>query len=166
MTNGLPTAARFLGGFFEVTGVSHRYVVIIDHQEYDLGSWSKVSGLKVTWDVCQFKAGDNNDMFTYVGDPKYDKIRLSRAVCYDSQIVQQWLASQAGKHEPLSGTIMLIDSLGLKLVGWELKHFFPVGWSVTDLDAGRTEVAIETLDLVHTGFLEDDVSFSLTSMGR
>jgi phage tail-like protein len=161
MTNGLPTAARFLGGFFEVTGISHRYVVTIDDEKYDLGSWSKVSGLKVKWDVYRYKAGDSNDVLNYVGDPTYEKIQLSRAVCYDSQVVQKWLASQSGQHKPLSGSIMLIDSLGLKLVGWELKQFFPVGWSVADFDSAASKVAIETLDLVHAGFLNDDVKFSL-----
>lgn len=164
--NGLSTAARFLGGFFEVTGVSHRYVVIIDDGKYNLGSWSRVTGLNVKWDVCRYSAGDTNDVYTYVGNPKYGQIKLSRAVCYDSQVVQQWLARQAGNHEPLSGSIMLIDSFGLKLVGWELKQFFPVGWEVTALDSRTSEVAIETLELAHTGFLSDDVSFSLTTGRR
>ncbi|MFG3421816.1 phage tail protein [Micromonospora sp. NPDC049460] len=161
MAGGLSTAARFMGGFFEVTGVNHRYLVVIDDERYNLGSWSRVSGLGVTWQVCEYRAGDSNDVHTFVGAPTYSRIRLSRAVCFDSQVVQEWLCQQARRYQPLSGSIQLVDSLGIKIVGWELKHFFPVGWSVSELDPSRAGVAVETLELAHTGFLDDDVSFSL-----
>ncbi|MEV6601445.1 phage tail protein [Actinoplanes sp. NPDC051346] len=161
MAGGLSTAARFMGGFLEITGVSHRYLVVIDDEKYNLGSWSRVSGLSVNWKVCEYRVGESNEVFSYVGDPSYSRIKLSRAVCFDSQVVQEWLCQQVEEYRPLSGTIQLVDGLGLKIVGWDLKHFFPVGWSISELDPSRSTVAVETLELAHTGFLHDDMKFSL-----
>jgi phage tail-like protein len=135
--------------------------VVIDDEKYNLGSWSRVSGLGVSWQVCEYRAGDSNDVFSYVGAPTYSRIKLSRAACLDSQVVQAWLCQQAKQYRPLSGSIQLVGAAGIKIIGWELKHFFPVGWSISDLDPSRSAVAVETLELAHTGFLHDDVSFSL-----
>jgi phage tail-like protein len=54
---------------------------------------------------------------------------------------------------PSSGKITLRDSMLQEVASWELQNVMPVSWKGPGLDANGKTVAIETLDLVHEGFL-------------
>lgn len=143
----------------EMIGMSHWYTVAIDNIRYDFGSWAKVSGLTVTWEVCELRTGDSpNQAIGFPGHTKYEKITLSRAACAQSRAVQQWLIQTSQNPQPQSGAIQLLDSTGTGLVEWRLNEFFPVGWSITDFDTGGGKPVMETLSLMHSGFLGDQVS--------
>jgi phage tail-like protein len=144
---------------FNEVGMSHRFVVAIDSGRYDLGSWSKVSGLNVTWSVCTHRPGDGNEVWICPGATRYPNIRLSRAACSDSQIVQQWLCDTSRAHQPLSGSVKMLDWSLETVVEWKLKQFFPVGWAISDFESTGARPAVETLDLAHTGFLDDEIAF-------
>lgn len=137
-------------------GMSHRFVVRIDHSSYDLGSWQKVSGLKVTWQRCAYRSSGKNDEQICAGNISYPNIRLARAACSDSASVQKWLAETSRAREALSGAVFMLDFVGQPVVTWKLKQFFPIGWDITDFDAGGAKAAVETLELAHTGFLDDE----------
>ena len=142
-------------------GMTHHFVVVIDNPAVNLGTWSKVQGLSVSWNRCEYRSGDmGNQFWSLPGTTKYETVKLSRAACASSQTVQQWLAATSLSPTPLSGTIMLMDSGGLAVVQWPLNQFFPVAWSITDFDADQGRPAIETLELVHAGFLYDETSLS------
>ncbi len=137
-------------------GLSNRFHVKID--SHDLGSWSKVEGLDVSWDMAEYRAGDGgNYRWYYPGNTKYSNIRLARAACEDSKKVQQWLSDNSFKHELGTGTITLNDSGHNPVIDWRLEGAYPAKWSITGFDAGGSSVAIETLELVHLGFLNDHV---------
>ena len=138
-------------------GMTHRFVVAIDQGEYDLGTWSRVSGLSVSWAKYTYRPGSSNDETLVPGNATYPNITLSRAACHDSGTVQQWLAATTKERTLHSGAIYMIDFLGQPVVTWELKTFFPIGWKITEFDAGGAKPAIESLDLAHNGFLHDEV---------
>jgi phage tail-like protein len=146
-----------LGSTFLPVGMTHHFSVIIDNPAFDLGTWSRASGLQVSWNVCEYRVGDHgNKCWVAPGTTKYQNIKLSRAACLDSQIVQLWLAVTSNNPTPLSGTIMLVVMGGIPLVQWRLNEFFPIGWSISDFDADQGRAAIETLELAHGGFLFDE----------
>lgn len=140
-------------------GLGHHCSVQIDNSTYDLGTWSKVSGLTVSWAPCEYRTGDEgNEVYIFPGITKYEPIQLSRAACPDSQTVQEWLVATSRHPKPQSGTIQLVDFIGLPIVQWRLNEFFPVGWSITEFDASAGRPVIETLKLSHSGFLPDQTS--------
>lgn len=141
------------------TGLGHWFTILIDNATYDLGTWHKASGLSVTWESTTYRVGDSNEVCILPGNPRYQNIELTRAAGVQSNIVQAWLAATSRYPVPQSGTIMLVDWLGVPLVGWRLTEFFPIGWKVGDLSAATGSVALETLTLAHTGFLLDELSF-------
>ena len=149
----LPKAAEFLYGQVSMT---HRFVVRIDHGPYDLGSWSKVTGLSVHWEKLSYRTGDDNYDQVHPGAISYDTIKLVRAACTDSATVQSWLAATSRKFKPLSGAVDMLDFTGLTILSWELKAFFPIGWSISDFESGSARPAMETLELAHSGFLHDE----------
>ncbi len=148
------------GALFGQVGVSHNFVVMIDNGllMFSLGSWSKVSGLSVTWKPCEYRYPEQNHTWVYPGNAEYTRIKLSRAAAAESKLVQQWLVKTTRNNDPQSGSVQMINFMGLTVVEWKLKEFFPVGWSISDFDSNAGQVAIETLELAHTGFLDDEAS--------
>lgn len=140
---------------FGEVGMSHRFTVSIDKSTYDLGNWSKAAGLTVSWELCRYQVGDDTMHWVCPGNAKYQNISLSRAACSDSQTVQEWLGATVRKGKPLSGAVSMLDWTGMTVIEWTLSYFFPISWKITDFDAGGSKPALETLELVHTGFVED-----------
>jgi phage tail-like protein len=143
---------------FLPVGMAHHFRVSIDNPVYDLGTWSRVSGLQVSWNTCEYRVGDKgNQSWIIPGTTKYSNIKLSRAACFDSQTVQTWLAQTSRNPTPLSGAITLVMASGLiPIAEWPLNEFFPIAWSISDFDADQGKAAIETLELTHGGFLFDE----------
>lgn len=148
----LNKGAEFLSG--EV-GMSHRFTFTVDKGSYDLGSWSKVTGLSVNWEMCAYRYGGPDDS-TWIspGTPKYPNIKLSRAACSDSATVQKWLSEALKQRIPQSGSVTMLDWLGTTIVEWKMDHFFPCGWTISEFDASGAKPLVETLDIAHTGFID------------
>jgi len=147
-----------------MVGMSHRYSVLIDNVAYHFGDWSRVTGLSVSWQQIEHRVGDKgNQIWLYPGTTKYEQITLSRAAGPYSRVVQYWLTQTSKNPQPQSGTIQLVDFVGMPLIQWRLSEFFPIAWSVESFEAAGAKPAIETLKLVHSGFLEDDMNSSAIS---
>lgn len=157
--------ASLVTGQLGLRGDSSRFLVIFDDSEYDLGSWSRVSGLGVQYDTVEYRCGDSNQVWTAPGIAKYSKISLSRATGLDSGKVQEWLSKTSRQPQVFSGKIQLQSVIGLPICEWTLKSFVPCGWKIADLDSKAQTVVTETLDLAHTGFLEDDLRFETKAGG-
>jgi phage tail-like protein len=144
-------------------GMSHHYAILIDDIKYHFGDWSRAAGLSVSWQQLEHRgSGEKGNYVQYLpGLTKYEPITLSRAAGPYSRVVQHWLSQTSKKPQLQSGTIQLVNFVGLPIVEWRLTEFFPVAWSIESFDASGAKPAIETLKLAHTGFLNDDLSLSL-----
>lgn len=139
-------------------GLANRFKVTIDKSDYDLGSWAKVEGLDVKWDLVEYRSGDGgNNRWFFPGKTDYSTIKLTRAACTDTGTVKKWLSTTSFAHELQSGKVELLDSKGEPVADWTLQNVLPLKWSITGFDASSSKVATETLELAHLGFLEDEV---------
>lgn len=139
-------------------GLSNRFVVSMSGKsEYDLGSWTKAEGLDVSWDVAEYRMGDGgNDRLYFPGNTKYNNVRLSRGVSEEATKTKTWLDKNSWEMEVFTGFIELYTSGAKPVTQWTLRDVMPAKWSISTFDAGASSVAIETLELVHRGFLEDE----------
>jgi phage tail-like protein len=139
-------------------GLINRFLVTVVPGNFDLGSWSKAEGLDVTFDVPEYRAGDaGNHRWYFPGHTKYSSLKLSRgANKQDTKKVQEWLKKTATKFEVGDIKVTLRDAHHDEVAEWTLKMGMPVKWAITGFDAGGSQVAIETLEITHNGFLEDD----------
>lgn len=137
-------------------GMTMRFLVQIEKYG-DLASWSKASGLEVSWDLVEYRAGDNdNERWLFPGVSKYKTVTLERAAeATTSATVRTWLNSNSFQHETQSATIVLQDSSLAEVATWTLRGVLPVKWNISTLDANGTKIAVETLELAHTGFLDE-----------
>jgi phage tail-like protein len=158
MTGMAMQGASMATSLIETLGMSYRFLVIIDNPTYNLGYWQKVSGLTVTWDVTTVHAGDQgNDFWIYPGQSKYTNVKLTRPISPTSNVTQAWLSRTSNQMQPQSGCIMLCAAMGVPIIKWMLYNLFPVSWQVGEFTAETGKVVTETLEIAHTGFLEDQL---------
>jgi len=139
-------------------GLALRFEVKID--DHDLGAWATCQGLDVEFDVLSYQEAWGtkawNSTHYHPGRTKYPHIKLTRAMTKaDSTKVHTWLVKiQKMKLPKSTGKITLFDAWGDEVFHWTLEGVLPAKWQGASLDASATKVAIETLELVHAGFLE------------
>ncbi|MFE9566808.1 phage tail protein [Streptomyces sp. NPDC006487] len=137
--------------------LANRFSVTVDGGAYDLGSWAQVQGLDVQWKMADYRAGDaGNDRWYFPGFTEYTPLKLTRAACSDSELVKKWLSENSFASKGYPGEIILMGPDNVKVISWNMRRIIPVKWSITSFEAGQSKVALETLELQHLGFLDDD----------
>jgi phage tail-like protein len=134
-----------------------RFLVTVDALT-DLGAWSKASGLEVSWDLVEYRAGDaKNDRWIFPGVTKYPTVKLERAAEKGASAkVQKYLNDNSFKYKEQTAKIVLQDASGVEVVSWTLQRAMPIKWAVAPFDGAGNKVALETLELAHTGFLSEE----------
>jgi phage tail-like protein len=144
-------------------GMSMRFRVSVDG--INLGSWANCAGLSVEFKNTRLTDGGNYEHSVILPDRiDYKPVTLRRAMSVqESAVVQKWLtgvvsgwynAASPRDFGPRTAEIELFDSTGTGVVAkWTLRNVFPSKWSGPDLDATGSKVAVESLELVHEGFL-------------
>jgi phage tail-like protein len=141
-----------------VLGLSNRFKVDVNPGNRSLGSWAKVEGLDVTWEVPDYRAGDQgNFRWLFPGKTTYSNVKLTRsAVKDDTKSVKEWLEENSVNFKPSEITITLNDAQHKAVMDWTCKNCIVLKWSVQGFDAGASKVALETLEFSHRGFLDDE----------
>jgi phage tail-like protein len=141
--------------FTETTqfGLTMRFTVVV--AGIDLGAWSSCDGLKVDFGLKEIKVGGNNECKVYLPDRVfYPRLVLKRAMtASDSGRVMSWLRSMVDATQGDTATITLRDSHNQAVSEWTFVNVRPSSWKGPTLTATGKDVAVETLELVHEGFL-------------
>lgn len=142
-------------------GLAFRFDVIVDG--FSLGSWSTCKGLGVTFKHEKITELGQHAYTTYVpGRAEYTAVTLQRAMksgdwsttktWLEKVTADGWLTGSTGMN---TATITLKDAKLGDVATWTLKNAMPSSWKGPQLDASGKTVAIETLEIVHEGFLDD-----------
>jgi phage tail-like protein len=143
-------------------GMAMRFRVVVD--DINLGGWASCTGLAVDFRNMLVLEGANYEYKPILPERvEYRPIVLRRAMTQqDSAAVQQWLskvvakwynASSPSDYSARTARITLLDSQGSEVASWSLRSVYPMAWTGPDLDAAGRQVAVETLQLMHEGFL-------------
>jgi phage tail-like protein len=132
-------------------GLTYRFAVRANNGQTDLGSWSNVSGLDATWDIAEYRSGDEANSYQrqFLSSFEQGTITLHRAAGTETALVKDWLDQLAQSFEPTTVTITLLDALGEPVARWKLTGVFPTKWEVSAPDGGESKIAIETLVLAY-----------------
>ena len=135
------------------TALSPRFTVSIDG--FDLGTWTKCEGLAVEYEIFEYQEGGFNDyVHRLPGRRKYPNVKLTRPLDKDSQTVVKWISKMVTKPERKHAEITVLDGNGEVVCRWNLIEACPVKWTGPTLDATGKQIANETLELAHNGFLD------------
>ena len=130
-----------------------RFRVVIDSYG-SLGSWSKCDGLTVEYEIQEYQEGGQNDyVHRLPGRCKYQNIKLTRPLDKSSADVASWVAGLRKKVDRSNAEIAVLDPAGDVVAKWNLDGVYPVKWTGPSLDATGNQIATETLELAHNGFL-------------
>ena len=155
-------------------GLAMRFQVTVDG--LDLGSWSACSSLKVKLEAKKVTSGGDYSTQRIMPDHvEYPNITLQRAVHQtDTKTVKAWLEEKVTQWMNWSGSgdiypggtakITLLGVQGTEVMHWDLTGVYPVSWSGPELAANKKDVAIETLELAHQGFLTSNSNSGVSSV--
>lgn len=128
-----------------------RYRVEIDG--LDAGGFSEVSGFDATFDVVEYRQGDDT-MITprkLPGLIKYGNITLKWGAS-DNMVLYNWLQDiHAGTIEQKTLTITALTEDGSPAASWRLINAWPVKYTAPDFNATASEVAMESIEMAHEG---------------
>ncbi len=136
------------------TGLSLRFQVTIDHQ-VELGNWTKCEGLSVEWEMQEYREGGLNEyVHRLPGRRKYQNIKLTRPLDQGSAKVAAWISKGEGPAAGHTAQIAILDSEGTSIADWDVIDVWPARWTGPNMDVNGKDVAIETLELAHNGFVD------------
>jgi phage tail-like protein len=137
----------------------------LDIDGTNIGAFTEVSGLSVSIDVEELAEGGQNG-FTHklLGRMKWPNIVFKRGLT-DTDALFEWLnecsgPGLAGKHNALNpkngtvrnGSISVLSAGGSEVRTWTILGAKPVKWTGPRLAASSRDLAIEELEVCHSGF--------------
>jgi phage tail-like protein len=115
--------------------------------------FKSVGGLKMETEVIPVREGGaNNTTFQLVGATKWSNIVLKKGFTKDSSLVrwrQDWI--QGTMNRISSGTIVQLNTAKQPQATWTFFNGWPCKWEISEFDASKSELAIETLEIAHDG---------------
>jgi phage tail-like protein len=144
---------------------SYRFLVYFGLDTTPVAAVSKVSALKRSSDVIEYKDGGSPIILKGLGRTKYEPITLERGLTYDSafvewanaaQVLDKGAASQSLKNLRKEVRIDLLNEAGQPVY----RFFVHACWvseyqALPDLDAGANAIAIEHIKLENHGWEQD-----------
>ena len=142
----LETAARKLLDPF------HAFNFFVEIEGLLVAGFSECSGLQVETEVQEYAEGGLNDYTHHFrGRTKYSPLVLKRGLTINNQLWRWHQQVIQGTFERKNGTIYLMNQMHVPVIWWNFKKAFPSKWTGPELRATSTEVAIESVELIHQG---------------
>jgi phage tail-like protein len=136
------------------TALGLHFHVTIDGKD-SLGDWTKCEGLTVEYDVYEYKEGGlNKYIHRLPGRAKFQNLKLTRPVSKATADVLAWLSTVKPDMDRTTAKVAVLDEGGTEIAAWTLYQVYPLRWTGPTLDVGQNQVATETLELCHAGFLD------------
>jgi phage tail-like protein len=114
--------------------------------------FKSVSGLKFETESIPVREGGANDTtFMLVGATKWSPIVLKNGFTAGSDLLKwrnQWMSGTMNRR---NGVITQLNTAGQDMAKWEFVRGWPTKWEMSEFDASKSELAIETLEITHEG---------------
>jgi len=119
----------------------------------DKAFFKSVSGLRYETEIVPVRAGGVNDTtFNLVGATKWSPLVLKQGFTNSSKLLawrQKWITGE--EMVRVSGSIIQLDTAMKPMATWSFVRGWPSKWEMGELDASKSELAIETLEIAHDG---------------
>jgi phage tail-like protein len=119
--------------------------------------FKSVSGIKMETEVVDYRAGGQNwSTYKLVGATKWANIVLKRGFVAGNSDLLNWRKAWLNPTGPFTRATITITALDTKFNSisngqWVFIEGWPCKWEISDFDASKNEVAIETLEIAHHG---------------
>ena len=129
--------------------------VTIEFDGMPTATFSSVEGLSVEITVVEYREGGNNEFTRKLpGVRKYPNLVLKQGYDGHPSALQQWaLRLAAGANERKNAVISLYGAKGELVSTYQVHNAWPTKWTGPTLNGDSNEVAIETIEIAHDGFV-------------
>ena len=144
---------------------TYRFLVYFAKSTTPVAAVSKVSGLKRSSDVIEYKEAGNAVILKGLGRTKYEPVTLERGVTQDhdfeawanyAQVLDHGAASTSLAHLRREIIITLLNEEAQPVLRWILHRCWVSEYqAIPDLDAGANAVAIEHIKIENEGWERD-----------
>jgi phage tail-like protein len=115
--------------------------------------FKSVSGLRYETEVVPVRAGGvNQTTYNLVGATKWTNLVFKQGFTKSSKLIkwrQDWITGTTMSRYP--GTIILLDTALCAQAQWNFTRGWPCKWDISEFDASKSELSIETLEIAHDG---------------
>ncbi|AEI95640.1 MULTISPECIES: phage tail protein [Roseobacter] len=119
-------------------------------------AFQEVSGLDIESEALEYRAG-NNPVFSKIKMPgmiKYSNITMKKGVFVKDNALFDWFTEiKMNVIKRKAITISLLDEAQAPTMVWKVQNAFPIKVTGTDLKAEGNEVAVESIEIAHEGFV-------------
>ena len=119
----------------------------------ELAQFREVSGIKTSTAVYEIEEGGmNHRVHKLPGVSRWDNLVMKQGVCSDTLLLEwrnEVLQDEFAKRR--NGTIILMTAMGEEVRRYNFTDGWPVSWSGPSFNADSSELAIESLEIAHTG---------------
>ncbi|MEC0213180.1 phage tail protein [Paenibacillus ehimensis] len=134
----------------ELFGQAFRFMVELDGML--VAGFSEVSGLQSELEYEEVaEGGVNGYTHRLPKGAKSPPIVLKRGITKSSDLWDWYFSAAGGKVKRKSGSIIMYDASWQEMIRWNFFGCYPVKWTGPELSASSSEVAVETIELVHNG---------------
>ena len=131
------------------------------------GGFSECTGLQVETEVKEYREGGLNEyMHKFPGASNNPPLKLIHGLtpidglwAWHQDIVTQ------SKIERRNGTVYLLNKRRIPVMWWNFSDAFPYKWTGPELRANSSDVAFESVELVHHGLSRPRLASFLASVG-
>ncbi len=130
--------------------------------------FAEVSGLEMTMTVEDYEAGGINDaVLKFPGRVRWQNLVLRRGIVgrrdpLDDTDLWTWFNDfLEGRGTRRDGLVSLLQADGTAVHVWSFRRGLPARWTGPSLNAGRSEVAIEAMEIAHEGIRREDAGGAL-----
>ncbi len=117
--------------------------------------FKSVSGLKSESEVVPYREGGlNSHTHQLVGPTKWPNLVLKRGFMRGWDLLkwrEKWTVESKEQCIRRAGKILQFDSQLKTVCSWEFYDGWPCKWEGPDYDASKTELAIESIEIAHSG---------------
>ena len=112
--------------------------------------FKSVSGIRYETESIPVREGGTNDTtYMLVGATKWSPLVFKKGYAKGSALLAWREAWLNGNMFRASGTITQYDTAFRTMAQWDFERGWPSKWEISEFDASKSELAIETLEITH-----------------
>ncbi len=130
-----------------------RFNFLVEIDGVPRAGFAEVDGLAGEIDVIEYREGGDKRSSSRLlpGLTRYASVVLRRGFAGDATLFEWWKAVRDGALDRRAVSIVLLDEKREPVARWTLARAWPTKYDASPLNARSSEVALETLELVHEG---------------
>jgi phage tail-like protein len=117
----------------------------------EIGRFKECSGIGIEIETKDYMEGGNNEFVHKLPTRfKYPNLVLKRGVTHEDALLK-WFLQTRNKAQQIEMSISLMGAGNHEVRTWSFVNAYPVKWTGPTLNTGSSQVATETLEIVHQG---------------